>query len=427
MNTILPPKAVFRSITHAILVGNSWSGAWIGNPYLRQHTRILARMFRQENLWTRRLQEPCLQLLPLVESKTTLFTQVDHKTLNVVPVLVRLAEYRDCWIRDPDTWQPNGQLQPRALLMSLIHHLLNRYDLPSFCDGAWFINGPLRHIERAWYCHLAQGGNIRHFPEWVPQLSRQASSAFLAAPDHLSMREAVRYGQVMSISHDEITAAHILGTRIGLNFSHDAVWLPFLAMFASSNRSLKQMDIIIDYLWAHCELYGTKSVRLRGRTIDALLRSSEKFFHNIIRQSDCKDVDIFSASERTKLLHFHADQWEPMQDIIPFEKCSGGWHWQMVELKRQRELQEEAHDMQHCVSSYGGWCHRGLISIFSLRSRKMENDELDRDVTLEVDCQKRELLQVKAWRNRRPSVLTRKMVLHWCELNRIKPGAFSMW
>ncbi len=431
MNTILPPKAVFRSVTRSMLTGKPWSGSWIGNPYLRQHTRILAKMFRVENRWTRRLQAPCLKLLPVVEARTTLLTQVDRNNLNVIPVLLRLAEYQEDWIRDPESWQPDKQLQPRTLLISLIQHLLNRYELPDFCNGAWFIDGALNHIERDWYCHLARGGSIRHFPGWLPKLTRQASKYFLSAADDMSMRDAVRYGQVMALFHDEKTVAYLLTTRIGLNFSHDAVWLPLLEMLASDPKPIDFMELVIDYLWAKCELHGTRSVRLRGRTLETLYSSASNFFKNLGEQSGFDSTidkfDIASSNNRSRLLQFCADQWQPMESIKPFEESMGGWLWQMVELNRQDDLQEEARDMQHCVADYGWDCKDGKVSIFSLRSRRLEGGALDRDVTLEVNCQSRKLQQVKAWRNRRPSDLTRKMVLRWCVFNQINPGAYTMW
>ncbi len=430
MNTTLLPKSVVPSVTLGILSDRPWSGPAIGKPILRKHTRILARMYRKDNFWTRRLREACKLLIPLVERGTPLLTQVDRGTLNTIPVLLRLAEYRDQWIREPESWKPDLQLDPRQLLISLIHHLVLEYEIPKFCDGAWFINGPIRHIERDWFCHLAQGGNIRKFPGWVPPMTKRAASLFLIVPESFSMREAIRYGQVLAIGISISDAIAITSSRIGLDFSYDSIYLPMLEMWAATQREMLELEIVSDYIWARCHLYGPQSIQFKGRTWASLVNSARNFFLEGIKVTGLDYLvpsDIDCSYWRNLTLRALADSWNPMVEVKPFEKVSEGWFWKMVEITSQRELDEEGSDMDHCVSEYSGACQRGEISIFSLRSRRQSDSELDRDVTVEVWRKKRKVLQVKAWRNRRPHRSTRRMVMQWCKENDIDPGAYSRW
>jgi len=341
-----------------------------------------------------------------------------------------LAEYHDHWIREPETWKPDLQLAPRQLLVSLIHHLIVKFEIPKFCDEAWFINGPVRHIERDWFCYLAQGGNIRKYPGWVPAMTKRAASLFLLVPEVGSMRRAIRYGQVLALNIKIEDAIHIVSSRIELDFSNDSIYLPMIEMWAASKSDLSEFDVVADYVRARCHIYGPESISLRGRTWATLFNSAKKFFLDGLRVTGLdylRPSDTGCSYGRHVILEALADSWDPMAEVKPFEKHSAGWFWKMVELTSRRELNEEGSDMAHCVGEYSGACRRGVVSIFSLRSRRQSDPEFDRDVTLEVLRAERKVLQVKAWRNRRPHRSTRRVVMQWCEENDIEPGAYSRW
>ncbi|MDF1658447.1 MAG: PcfJ domain-containing protein [Verrucomicrobiales bacterium] len=266
-------------------------------------------------------------------------------------------------------------------------------------------------------------------------MTKKGEHHFLNAPEHLCMREAVRYGQVMPMVRDSEIALRILRSRVNLDFSNDSVWLPFLEMWFGNpvldKRSSAMFETVVDYLWVICQLNGPGAVRLRSRTRKSLIRSALHFFTGLARKRDGTESTThecyFDEKERSLLLRFQADVWEPFEGVIPFEKQARGWYWKMVELTSHRELDAEGRDMNHCVRTYAGDCEKGISSIFSLRSRRLHEGMLDREVTIEVDRRERRLLQVKAWRNRRPHPLTRKIVIEWCETNNIESGAWSIW
>ncbi len=419
-------------ITPRILRGGVWSGAFITNPILRQHTRLLARMYRTDNQVALRLKEPCLRLIPVVESRTQLLQAVKRSRLNVIPVLVRLAAYHEHWIRDPDDWIPDGQAEPRVILESLISHLLNHYEVPKGSYQAWFLDGTLHQIERDWYCHLASGGDLRRFPGWVPLMTRKASHWFRTAPEELSMKRAIRWAQMMSISSDGALARRIMNTHAALDFANDKVWLRFFEMWVSSGSGKKCLSLVVDYLWAQLLDGKVDEFSLRRRTCSGLLRSAINYFQELDRtyldDETCPSLLLGDESAlRTSLVRYHRQCWDACDWVSSFDRVIGGWRWSMEELTNQDALLDEAKDMEHCVNTYSVDCMTGRSAIFSLRSCRVGEETLERDVTIELDPGCRRLVQVKAWQNRRSHALTRRVVMEWCRTNRIEPGAWSRW
>ena len=436
MNTFAFPPARRRIYTPDIIRRTPGVVVPPSQLALRQHCRTLNRMFRHRNSITERLRVPCLGLFAIVEEKSSLLTEVRPSRMNPVPVLVRLAHHESDWIRSPFGWEPDRGATPEIQMQSLIEHLLVRYPLPRFCYRAWDIDGALIHIEREWFCHLAKGGSLRKFPGWIPHLTRRAVSHFLEAEDATSMREAIRYAQVRALSPSSSILNRVMKSRLRLDFSHDAIWLPFLEKWIhSSEAEESSLEIVIDYLWAKCHLEGVESIRLQARTTESLVRSAIRFFRELairfaLGRRDDSELDrslIADSRFRTRLLHLYADSWSPFEDVAPFSTTWRGWEWKMTELCNPIELAEEGADMNHCVGLYAGSCKRGETSIFSLRSRKLSGGPMDRELTIELNRTHKRLVQVKAWGNRRSHTLARQIVLRWCEENEIESSAWSLW
>lgn len=366
------------------------------------------------------------RLAPLVELKTPLLTQVRRQVLNTLPVLVRLAAHHRDWVRDPEAWQPDLSRNPRDLLVTLIEHLLAEFEMPRFCANAWFIDGPLSHVEREWYCHLAGGGNLRTFCGWMPRVSRRAAHEFLSAPDHFQMREALRYGQAQAILKDRELSLGIAKSRIGLDFHHDGIWIPVFGMWANSDRIHDELFLVADYLLAKTQEKGVAGVRLSGRDFPGLVRSANRFFEGLAKSDPLGDRvqepgRKLTSSERNRLLDARFRQWETLDGVSPYRVEKSGWHYEIMELNRAADLVAEGNDMSHCVGGYGWQCRSGSSAIFSLRSRDLKDGVLDREVTMEVSRSSRRLVQARAWRNRLPHPKTRQVILDWCRRNRIDP------
>jgi len=424
MNVLPLKKGRPESVCSLVLGGNTCAAQSIRNPYLQSHVRALTRMIDRDCGTAKPLLPWLARLAPVVELKTPLLTQVRREVLNTVPVMIRLAAHHRDWIRDPETWRPDLGRSPRELLVSLIEHLLTEYSMPCFAGNAWFIDGPLSHIEREWYCHLGRGGNIRTFPGWMPRISRRASHEFFSAPDHFQLREALRYGQAHAILNERELSVAIARSRIGLDFHHDGIWIPVFGMWANSIRSHDEFFLVTDYLWAQVREKGGAGVRLSGRDFPGLVRSASRFFEELAK-SDPRNEHMrmqechLSPSDRNFLLDGRFRQWDPLDGVGPYVVEKSGWHYEISELNNAADLVAEGKDMSHCVGGYGKRCRSGSSSIFSLRSCDLEDGILDREVTMEVSRKSRRLVQARAWSNRHPHPMTRLVILDWCRKNEI--------
>lgn len=424
MNVLPLKKGRPESVCSLILGGNTCAAQSIRNPYLQSHVRALTRMIDRDGGKAKPLLPWLARLTPVVELKTPLLTQVRREVLNTVPVLIRLAAHHRDWIGDPETWRPDLGQSPREVLISLIEHLLAAYAMPSFAGNAWFIDGPLSHIEREWYCHLGRGGNLRTFRGWIPRISRRASHEFLSAPDHLQMREALRYGQAQAILKDRGIAVAIAKSRIGLDFHHDEIWIPIFGMWANSGCSNNELFLVTDYLWAQLQEKGSAGVRLSGRDFHGLIRSAQRFFVELAKSNPRNERMKMpgcelTPSDRNFLLDGRFHQWDPLDGVEPYAVEKSGWRYEVSELNNVADLVAEGRDMSHCVGGYGRNCRSGSSAIFSLKSGDLEDGILDREVTMEVSRVSRRLVEARAWRNHHPDPVTRRVILDWCRENEI--------
>lgn len=370
------------------------------------------------------------RLAPIVELRTPLLRQVRREVLNTLPVLVRLSAHQREWIRDPETWLPDLGLRPHDLLLSLVEHLLTKYSLPRFCGNAWFVDGPLLHIERQWYGHLGGGGSLRDFPGWIPKVSRRASHEFLSAPDHFGMREALRFGQAQAIMKDRDLSIAIARSRIGLDFHHDGLWMPLFGMWANSRRDHDEFFLVADYLWAKANEGGSPGIRISGRGFPDLVRSANRFFENLrgaFLPGDLAVREGFDpgSSDRGRLLERRFRRWDSLEGVEPYHSETSGWRYEIREINHPADLIAEGQDMAHCAGGYGWRCRSGRSSIFSLTSRELAGGLPDREVTIEVARSSRRLEQARAWSNRLPHPVARRVILDWCRKNEIDPGVLQ--
>src|SRR5205085_10960961 len=87
--------------------------------------------------------------------------------------------------------------------------------------------------------------------------------------------------------------------------------------------------------------------------------------------------------------------------------------WSVVELLNSSALHAEGRLMRHCAYSYANRCRRRETTIWSLRLRV--DGEEQRKATIEVDPQRNSVTQIRARRNRRPGVHSRKIIRQWAE------------
>ena len=201
------------SFVSDVIAGKPWTARQIRNNNLRQHCRVIGRIFSTNCKGTGRLRPLFLRLAGAVAERACIFTGLHPNAMQVVPALLRLCTYAEQWKRQPEDWQPPADcMAPRAQWEHLVSHLFDSWPLPRFLVSAWETFGTLRHVERDWYCHAAAGLSMREAPGMPATITNRALHLMMQAPDHVAVRQAMRWGQATAAGcgdslRDEIIAS----------------------------------------------------------------------------------------------------------------------------------------------------------------------------------------------------------------------------
>ena len=137
--------------------------------------------------------------------------------------LKNLAARQGHWLRPPETWEP-AATNLRSVFRSLAHHLLVRYPVPGFMDSVWDLPaGPQGFRQQAWYMRLGRGASVRDLNLPLP-LTRQMAHWVRLAPDHCTVSQALRYGEIRGLGGSEALAREIVLGRLGRAIEHPEFW-----------------------------------------------------------------------------------------------------------------------------------------------------------------------------------------------------------
>ncbi len=405
-----------------------WTARLVRNLTLRLHCRTLVRAFQPSTsfLQADQLREPIQRLLEPLERYSSVLTTSFAQSDGIVPALLRLATYQHLWIREPENWVVPRNADPASQFRDLIDHLLVHYELPEFYYGAWFVNGNLQVADRDWFCHVAQGGNIRRAPNMFPFLGKRAAHLMHEAPRDCTLRQALRYGQLRALGMQEAWIPRILTGPGAIDFAHDATWLPLFAMM-TQNPSLDPEDIatICEHVHAQIQQAHPKTVSLKGRTLAELLRSAHNGLRDLLKLArkygyTYTEADLVDPLIRRRIRTLANLVWEPMNDLQPFEWKHRRTRWQIVELCSQHALYEEGRDLSHCVSSYGVECRSGISAMFSLRLWLADRQQWERCATIEVEPKDRRIVQVRGFANQAPEEEEVQVIQLWARTNQLR-------
>jgi hypothetical protein len=424
------------SLVSNLIDGKAWKARFVPNNNLRQHCRILAKTFKEFHELTEPLLPSAHLLFGRVSQASNLLTNVHPTDLAVVPALVRMAAYHAKWIRSPDSWLPEASATPRQQLNSLALHLFAKWKMPDWFGSAWLVKGDLFYLERDWYCHVAAGGSLRSVTGMPPSITSRALHLAYGAPDRLTVREALRWGQVKALGGSDDFLVEVLNSRIVRDLSNDAVWSRLMGKVIGT-KSAKPGDfsLIADTLLEviRNEDCG-RAEALMGLPLSELLAFSRKFWKAVASTGSQLLPEVEALIERTErqsvraeLSHLLSDRWTKMPCTCDFRVSyqgeNGFFHWRMEELRSQAQLIAEGRLMRHCVGMYRRKCQGERSSIFALRRHREEKGTAPRKdslLTIEVDRQSRRIVQVRGRYNRRPFIEEWDMVRKWAAESHLK-------
>jgi hypothetical protein len=296
-------------------------------------------------------------------------------------------------------WKPTTRNAGRQV-RSLIDFLFVKYAMPTFLYDAWFKDTD-QHID--WFIALAKGDSVRSLNLPIEPTKKMAHT-FLQAPDYMTVSEALRYAQVLSMGGDEHLAWYVNASFLGRNnFEHENFWSKVIQFFAQVGMfETEKLPEIMDYLRAQYE--ANPSFNMKGRTVQALLRQTEDW-HATLRQQTrgvkyAKDLVWIGSGIPTFVCEFGSRESNNYQ-------C-----YTIRELLSSKELFAEGNAQKHCVGSYAPSCVRGENAIFTMdwQSRSTLGSKL---ITIQVKLSSMQIVQAKGKCNRTITDMEREIMNRW--------------
>jgi hypothetical protein len=359
-----------------------------------------------------------LRLLTCVRAQTGLLkpTHGQGRVGWLAPVflinrLKNLASRQGLWLRSVETWRArNGTL--REEFRSLASHLLASYPVPGFMDSVWDLPaGAEAFRQQSWFIRLGRGAKLRSLNLPIA-LTREMEHHTRRASDHYTVIQALRYGETRGLGGSHKLSCEVAHSRLGWDATNAPFWRTVLRFFVThTEMPLTCIGPIIDFIQANkfageevLTANGTETrasswpgFSMEGRTLKSLLRLVRAW-----------NPDLGSASSQG----FSWDQ-SGVQAYRFVEKSPDAREldWSIVELLNSPALHAEGRAMRHCVYTYAAKCRRRESTIWSLRLRV--DGEEKRMTTIEVDLQRRSIIQIRARWNRRPGVRSGEIIQQW--------------
>ncbi len=391
-----------------IVAGGSWTARVIPNNNLRQHCHALARAFTNSSSISAALGADVGRMLDVIMKRSGILLDFHPMAFPLTPVLLRLAAYSKWWIRPPESWAGADSDNPWETIRSLIGHLFAKWRMPDCFDSAWLEKGELCYLERDWYCRLARGMSWRGMRGIPPSVTSRALHLATKAPAGLTIRQALRFGQVRAAGGSDELLAEVLASGMIRDLSNDAVWSRLIAKAATApDFHPREYGIVADALR---ELTRADECRraelLVGLPARELVAHCRRFWEEMqriegVRCPGWKPGDIGCRNLRNDLRIRNSQRWAPLARTgifrsVKWENGVGSAYW-IEELTSQWQLVTESRTMRHCVDTYGWDCRSGRSSVFSLRTGA--EGAPTSHLTIEVARRTRRIVQVRGRRN----------------------------
>ncbi len=326
------------------------------------------------------------------------------------------------WIRPIEDWIPKTH-NSRRQFSSLVRHLFAKYDVPLFMDECWFVHASIYH---PWFIHIGQGGNIRTLNLGEINYTKKMAHHFLKAPDHYTIKQALRWGQIHGLGGDQRIADAIRGSSIGDDFENDDFWITVVRFFIlhpmlDSHQVSPLIDFIRNQRFVHQRVmleHGNwenrppvqPNMSMHRRDPETLIRQMEEWHHQLGR-----------GVRGGKL------NWEPhktMRPLIYEEGIEGrpSWkQWTITELLSSEELRAEGRQLGHCVASHDRSCHSGSTSIWTMDCHTGEG--VKKQLTIEVSAMN-VIRQARGKRNAMPTPKQSDIMRKWASQNTINVASY---
>jgi hypothetical protein len=356
------------------------------------------------------------ELDKILKERSAKYSKKEQKKNQIAGLIGRygLNAYCESYYRSPETFWVRGHNET-SLTNNLIRHLFCEHDVPLFLFKCWTgHNGILRESDkkyRNWFVCVARGGSL--YREYARQagMTRAETHDFLTGSNSgYTIEQNIWRAKIKLAGVSPGTLAHFIETRAVDRMVINDFWMSVVRVFKGSSISRAEFGQLMDFIVY--EHGANRSFSMKGRTVESLLELSRQWHECAARR-----VDAASYAEWGQVIGDNV-----LEKILRSSETGNVFkeYWHFSELLNSDDLTDEGEAMRHCVARYAGHCKNGTSSIFSVRISDDRNaDRVKRLLTIEINPQTREVIQVKGVCNGRPEPAARLMVSEWAQMNNI--------
>ncbi len=317
------------------------------------------------------------------------------------------------WLRDPETWRPQGKSLDRAY-RAIAAHLLGEYPINDHLWDIVMFPAGQRRLHRAtvrFVSGLACGRSLRNMvgTKILPvPLTRRMQHILANPPRSLSYVHLVRRAQVLGFGGTEKLADDLMQTALRQFRCGEDYWATVIHWLCR-NGPLDRLTTrqIVDYLDDRRAEDETLTMKRRG--LERLARDAERYYRRyyespqpVRRWADRSDPGYGQWAGRSKC------GIQGMQ----------GDNWEVRPITTARQMVLEGNIMHHCLASFRSFLKNGACSYWTLyRFGK-------RKLNIEVNNESREILTMAGKANRFPRDQELHLIRIWAAANNVKIPEF---
>jgi len=307
------------------------------------------------------------------------------------------------------------------VVCSLAHHLVCTYSVPAFLASAWSATGQAyAEKKREWFIAHARGASFRSL-DLPLVMTRKMEHIFLSSADHLAIESALRRAELLALGGSDELVRAVLATRLATDLRHGAFWRTVWTFLIDNAHTIDVTDVgpMIDFVQAiRHERVAVEtpsgivmrdppqpSFSMKGRTVQSMLRLTQQWH----RRLGVANGGLTWAPSSLRPMRLEEPSQEPSAPPV---------EWQLIELTSGAQLRTEGSALHHCVASYADRCWQGASRIWSLRVRRGEY--LRHVLTIEVDMQRRAVVQARGWGNGPASGKPLRLLEEWAWRERLR-------
>lgn len=365
-------------------------------------------------------------LLAHLRARTALLRPGAAGITSTVRAIIKIAGHHDEYRAAIADW-PGGVGDERALVHSLVHHLLARYPVPPRMTAVWFgDDDPANREERRWWVAHAGGRAFREIDGLPLRLTRRMEHILIHdTPADLGLRAAMRRAELLGLDAPPELVAAVLATDLAADLEHGDFWRSVFHWFIRhwSELGPSRVGPLVDFFYARrirsvevmtpcgsiIKPPPDPTFAIAGRTPDSLQRLIDEWHAELaVRRHSGR---TWSASGFGGFVYV-----EPPREGGDDAAAA---IWRIEEILHSSELRFEGRVLHHCVASYEWKCLRGVSSIWSVRRQAGEGQAMSR-YTIEVEPGTRKVVQIRGLRNSRVSGLPQQLIALWAEQERLE-------